>query len=57
MSPTAGSVVNLADAKKERKRKKYADLVMKVFNEMEHADKRAVLDKAAEVQIAARERL
>lgn len=50
-------VVDFKAARKERERRRYADLVMKTFSDMEHADKRAVLDRKAEVQIAARERL
>lgn len=50
-------ITDLAAAKKERERKQYAALVLKVFDEMRHADKRVALDRKAEVQIAARERL
>lgn len=50
-------VINLADAKKRRDREAYNRLVMQTFDNMEHADKREVLDRKAEVQIKARERL
>jgi hypothetical protein len=49
--------VSLADAKKKREREAYNRLVLQKFDEMEHADKRKVLDHKAEVQIKARERL
>jgi hypothetical protein len=50
-------VLDLAAAKAERDRKRYAALVMKAWDDQEHAEKRAFLDRKAEVQIAARERL
>lgn len=53
----APAVVNLASAKQARDRTRYAALVMKVWDDMEHADRRVFLDRKAEVQIAARERL
>lgn len=49
--------INLAEAKKRREREAYSRLVMKAWDDMEHADKRKVLDLKAETQIKARERL
>jgi len=49
--------ISLADAKRKRGREAYSRLVLQKFDEMEHADKRKVLDMKAEVQIKARERL
>ena len=49
--------INLADAKKKREREAYSRLVMKVWDDMDHKDKRKVLDLKSEVQIKARERL
>jgi hypothetical protein len=50
-------VIDLKKAKKDRERERYNDLVMKTFRDFEHADKREVLDRKAEVQLNARERL
>jgi len=52
---TAG--LSLLDERERRKRKAYAALVLKVWDDQEHAEKRAQLDRKAEVQIKARERL
>lgn len=52
-----GEVENLAARKKERDRKRYADLVLSAFDNLEHKDKREFLDKKAETQIKAREQL
>lgn len=49
--------ISLADAKKKREREAYNRLVLKAWDDMEHADKRKVLDLKAETQIKARERL
>jgi hypothetical protein len=57
MKSGPAKVVDLKAAKKEQERKRYAALVLKTFDEFEHADKREVLDRKAEVQIKARERL
>lgn len=54
---TAGKVMNLAAAKKAIERKKYSDLVLKVWDDWDHADKRELLDLKGETQIKARERL
>lgn len=43
--------------KKRREREKYNALVLAAYDALEHADKRAMLDQKAEVQIKARERL
>jgi hypothetical protein len=50
-------VESLADGKKRIEKQRYARLVLKVFDEMEHADKREFLDRKGETQIKARERL
>lgn len=50
-------VSGLAAARRERDRRRYADLVLKTYDDFEHADKREFLDRKAEVQIKARERL
>jgi len=50
-------VVDLGEAKKKRDRSRYADLLLRVWDDFEHADKRQHLDRKAEVQIKARERL
>lgn len=50
-------IVNLKAAKKEREREKYNALVMQAFKSMEHADKRAFLEKKAEVERVGRESL
>lgn len=50
-------IVSLSAVRKQREKERYADLVMKVWDDWEHADKRALLDKKGEVQIKARERL
>jgi hypothetical protein len=50
-------VESLADAKKRREKKAYAELVLKTFRDFEHADKREILDRKGEVQIKARERI
>lgn len=49
--------ISLADAKKRKEREAYSRLVLKAWDDMEHADKRQVLDRKAEVQIRSRERL
>lgn len=50
-------VAILSEAKKAKEDENYNRLVLKAFDDMEHHDKRQILDKKAEVQIAARERL
>ena len=50
-------IVSLSETKKAVERKRYAALVMAAYDDMEHADKRAMLDRRAKVQIEARERL
>lgn len=55
--PGRREVISLAGIKKQREKERYAALVMKVWDDWEHADKRALLDKKGEVQIKARERL
>jgi hypothetical protein len=50
-------IIDIKVAKAARERAKYADLVMKVWDDWEHADKREMLDRKAEVQITAREKL
>ena len=51
------TITSLSAARKDRERKQYAALVLKTFDEFEHADKREQLDRKAAVQIAARERI
>jgi hypothetical protein len=55
--PGRREVTVLSDARKQREKKRYADLVMKAWADLEHADRRAYLDKKGDVQIKARERL
>lgn len=50
-------VESLADAKKRLEKKAYARLVLKAFRDLEHADKRELLDRKSETQIKSRERL
>lgn len=47
----------LSDAKKRLEKARYNRLVLKAFNDMEHADKRAFLDKKAVIEAANREKL
>lgn len=49
--------INLAAAKKKREREAYNRLVLKAWDDMDHEDKRKVLDLKAEVQIKARGQL
>lgn len=49
--------VSITDARQQRDRKRYAALVLKAWNDQEHEDKRQFLDRKAEVEIKARERL
>ena len=51
------SVVMLPQAKKQREKKRYADLVMKTYRDMEHADKREFLERKSAVERASRQRL
>lgn len=53
----AARVSSMADHKKQRNKQKYADLVMDKFQQQERADKRAVAEQRAAVQIKAREAL
>jgi hypothetical protein len=50
-------VVDIKVIKKQRDKDRYAELVLKAWDDQEHADKRKILDLKAEMQIAARERL
>lgn len=50
-------VVDLKAAKQDRDRKQYATLVLSEYDRQEHAEKREFLDRKAEAQIKARERL
>lgn len=50
-------VVDFKSAKKKVERERYNALVLKTFADMAHADKRAFLEKKAEVERAGRERL
>lgn len=49
--------IDLAELRRRRERERYAALVMKAWDDQEHAAKRDHLDRKAEVQIAARERI
>jgi hypothetical protein len=49
--------IDLKEVRKQKEHEAYNRLVLQAFDEMEHADKRKVLDLKAEVQIKARERL
>lgn len=50
-------IKDLKVARDARKREEYNRLVLKTWDDMEHDDKRAMLDRRAEVQIKNRERL
>ncbi len=50
-------IVDIKAAKAKRERERYAALVLKVWDDWEHADRREMLDRKGEVQIKARERL
>lgn len=53
----SGGVKSLAAAKQKRDRERYNAMVLDAFDGLEHAAKREVLDRKAETQIKARERL
>lgn len=57
MSAADPKVVDFKTAKKNKERQKYNALVMQTFKDMEHADRRAFLEKKAEIEHAGRERL
>ena len=50
-------VIDRKLAKAEKKRRDYAALVLKTYDRFEHADKREVLDRAAEVNAKSKETL
>jgi hypothetical protein len=50
-------VVNLARAREGRKRRDYADLVLRAWDDQEHAEKRDQKQRAAEVNAKAKEQL
>jgi hypothetical protein len=52
-----GAVVSLKQAKEDIARKRYAEQVLKSFEDMEHAEKREFLQRKAEVENASRQRL
>lgn len=49
--------VSLAEARKQKEKERYAALVLTTFDQFEHADKREALDRRAEVERAAKDRL
>lgn len=51
------AAIDLKAKKAETDRKAYGELVMQKWDDVEHADKRKMLDHKAEIQIAAREKL
>lgn len=55
--PHGGAVVSLKRAKEDIARKRYADQVLKSFEDMEHEEKRDFLQRKAEVENASRQRL
>lgn len=57
MSDSDQRPTDLSEIRKQRERKAYTARVLEIFGEMERGDKREVLDRKAEVQIKARERL
>lgn len=50
-------VETMADAKKRLADRKYKDLVLQKFDDLEHQGKREVLDRRAAVEAASKERL
>lgn len=50
-------IVSLRQAKEDMARKRYAEQVLKSFEDMEHAEKRDFLQRKAEVENASRQRL
>lgn len=50
-------IINLQDAKATRARKKYASMVLKAWDDQEHAARRVILDRATEVNMKAKEQL
>lgn len=57
MNSLPPKIIDLKAAKKDRERQRYNMLVMTTFKDMEHANRRAFLDKKAAVEIANREKL
>jgi hypothetical protein len=51
------AVVDLAAQRRRREKERYTDLVLKAYDDLDHADKREILDRKGEVQIKARETL
>jgi hypothetical protein len=49
-----GAVIDLGAAKKAQERKRYASLVLKAFDDMDHAGKRDFLERKTEVERKAR---
>lgn len=50
-------VSDLAERRRSNQRKKYADLVLQAYDDLEHEDARAIKEKKAEVERNARSRL
>ena len=50
-------IVSLGDAKTQRERDQYRDLVLGAYDDLEHKDKRELLEKKSEIERASRQRL
>jgi len=50
-------VVSLKQAKEQAERRKYAALVLKTYDDFEHADRREFLDRKAAIENASRQKL
>lgn len=50
-------VTDLAKARQDKKKREYADLVLKAWDDADHADRRAFLDKKAAIENANRQKL
>lgn len=52
-----GGTVNLSEARKRKEKERYAALVIRAWEDFDHEDKREQLERRADVERAARERL
>lgn len=52
-----GAPVSLAEARKRKEKERYAALVLQTFDDFDHTDKRKQLERRANVESKARERL
>jgi len=50
-------IIKLQDAKATRARQKYAGTVLQAWDDQEHVARRAILDRATEVNMKAKEQL